>query len=361
MEFLSRWIEYLTSPATLWLFFLVFVTIMMLAAVKVVNYSTIITKHTKVSSSFISVLVLAVVASIPELTTAIFQSSTNHPDIAISNVLGSNMFNMTMTAVCDLFFIKLFVFNNLNKYNRLLVWAVFFVSATISIFVFTGFNININIFHDNVGLLPIILMLVYLLFLLFSWFNEKNSNSESENEAEEKHQKHGANVSVKLTVLLLIIYSLILVTASLLLNSCADIMVKPYAEGGYNIEPHTVGGTILSWIMAAPEILSLFLLMRKGLVSMAMSAILGAQIFNFSILFFADIFYTKESIFKMVNHDKTISWISMGIAVIATILLLKMLLRKLFKTKFQSKIFNIIASSIIIFTYLLSWILIIAV
>ncbi len=361
MNFLSNWIDFLTTKYTLWLFFLIFVAAVMWAAVKVVKYSTIITKHSKVASSFISIFVLAILASIPELTTAIFQSSTNHPDIAVSNILGSNMFNMAMTAVCDLFFLKIFIFNNLNKYNRLLVWAIFIISATISIFVFAGLNLNIKIFKFNIGLLPIILIAIYLLFLLFSWFEEKNENSQTENDPIEDHEKHPINVSIKKTILTLIIYSLILVMGSLILNSAADIMVKPFSDGGYNIEPHTIGGTLLSWIMAAPEILSLFLLMHKGLISMAMSAIFGSQIFNFSILFFADAAYKKSNIFKAVDHDNTISWISLGITVITTIFLIKMLTTKFFKNKEKLKIFNIITSSIITFVYFLSWILIIAV
>ncbi len=241
----------------------------------------------------------------------------------------------------------------------MLIIGVFVISLLISCFVFTGWNIGITINHTKIGILPIILIGVYLLFLIFSWFNDKaDPNETADNYVPEKHT-HKEPASVKLSILLLFIYSFGLIVFALLLNAAADLMVKPHAQGGYNLEPHTIGGIILSWVMATPEILSLFLLVNKGLVSMGMSAILGAQIFNFSILFFADVFYKRGPILKETLSDHSIRWISLTITIVTFIFLLKLIFGKIFKDKTKALWFHATASCLIVVSYLVSWILII--
>lgn len=55
-------------------------------------------------TSFVGTLLVAVVTSLPELSVAIAAVRIGAPDIAIANILGSNLFNMVVLAVDDVFF-----------------------------------------------------------------------------------------------------------------------------------------------------------------------------------------------------------------------------------------------------------------
>jgi cation:H+ antiporter len=58
------------------------------------------------SESFIGTLMVAAVTSLPELTVTIAAVRMGSVDIAVGNLLGSNMFNMLFLAIGDLLFFK---------------------------------------------------------------------------------------------------------------------------------------------------------------------------------------------------------------------------------------------------------------
>ncbi len=59
---------------------------------------------TGIGGSFIGVLALAFVTSLPEVSTSIAALRQNAPDLAVSNLFGSNSFNILVLAVADLFY-----------------------------------------------------------------------------------------------------------------------------------------------------------------------------------------------------------------------------------------------------------------
>ncbi len=358
MNFLENWIKYITNLGTLWLLFLVIVVIVFFGAVKVVKYSALITENSKVEGAFIGVFVIAILASIPEIVTSVFQAASDNPKIAVSNVLGSNMFNMIMTAVCDLCFLRVLIFKKLNNYNNALLFTVFGVSALISMFIFSGNDLNIHLFGIHFGILPLLLIAIYIGFLIMSWFFESSDN-ETEAELKVVKENEGVIFSAPKSWMMLSLYGMVLVIGAIILNSIADVMVLPFSEGGYHIEEDTVGGTLLSWVMAMPEIVSLFLLVKKGLVNLAVSAIVGAQIFNFSILFFADLSYYKAPIIDAVGHDKNLEIIIISILIITFLFSIKVLIGSIFKKKVIKYWWQLSISVIIVLIYIISWIIII--
>lgn len=61
-----------------------------------VNNSVIIAEHFKVSEKIISLTILAIGTSLPELVTSVTAAIKGNSDIAIGNILGSNIFNMLL-------------------------------------------------------------------------------------------------------------------------------------------------------------------------------------------------------------------------------------------------------------------------
>ena len=66
----------------------------------VVNSATDIANHFNVSQTFISICIIAVGTSLPEITTSIAAIKKNRINIAIGNLIGSNMFNTLFVIGC---------------------------------------------------------------------------------------------------------------------------------------------------------------------------------------------------------------------------------------------------------------------
>ena len=73
-----------------------------------------IAEITGVGESFIGVLALAFVTSLPEVSTSVAALRQNAPDLAISNLFGSNAFNIIVLAIADLFFTGGSLFGNMQ-------------------------------------------------------------------------------------------------------------------------------------------------------------------------------------------------------------------------------------------------------
>lgn len=67
----------------------------------VVDNAAIVAKHFNVSETFISIAIIAVGTSLPEISTAIAAIKKNRINIAVGNLVGSNMFNTLFVVGCS--------------------------------------------------------------------------------------------------------------------------------------------------------------------------------------------------------------------------------------------------------------------
>lgn len=96
----------------------------------IVDNSIIIAEHLNVSEKIISLTIIAIGTSLPELVTSVVAAIKGSSDISVGNIIGSNIFNMTfITGVAAL--IKPIVFN--VEYNTDLI--ILFI-ASIGLFLF---------------------------------------------------------------------------------------------------------------------------------------------------------------------------------------------------------------------------------
>ncbi|MBG7617312.1 MAG: hypothetical protein IZT57_02935, partial [Chloroflexi bacterium] len=85
------------------------------------------------------------------------------------------------------------------------------------------------------------------------------------------------------------------------------------------LEASFVGSLLLAIGTSAPELVVAFAALKIGNVEMALADILGSNIFNIAIIFFADIFYTEGQIFADASNVHLITagaGISMALLVI---------------------------------------------
>ena len=84
--------------------FILAAAVTVFAAIKLSNYADVLSTKTAMGGLLVGTLLLAGATSLPEVTTSVSAVLIGNPDIAIGNVVGSNMFNLFIFACFDLFY-----------------------------------------------------------------------------------------------------------------------------------------------------------------------------------------------------------------------------------------------------------------
>jgi cation:H+ antiporter len=143
-----------------------------------VGYSSGILSKTKLSGSFVGIVLISIITSIPELISQIVQSSDGKPDVAISNDLGSNAITTLVMAVSSLFLFRSAFLKNIKKDSVIL--TIITLSTTIAFTIALFFGKDIRIGKTNVfliGLVPIILLIIYIGMTIYTYYIEKKEDN----------------------------------------------------------------------------------------------------------------------------------------------------------------------------------------
>ena len=125
----------------------------------VVNNAVVVAKHFNVSETFISILIVAVGTSLPEISTSIAAIKKNRINIAIGNLIGSNMFNTLFVVGCSALInpVKLTV-------PTLLVDSAVFIIVCLTLRLFTKKKPEITAME---GFTLISIYIFYITFVIF--------------------------------------------------------------------------------------------------------------------------------------------------------------------------------------------------
>ena len=128
-----------------------------------VNNAVEVAKHFGLSEKLISVTILAVGTSLPELVTSVSAAIKGKSDIAIGNILGSNIFNMLLIIGVSAM-IKPIVYN--TSYN---LDMIFLIGGTLVLSLFPIIPPKNKMSRGN-GLVYVLIYVGYLVSLFAKWF-----------------------------------------------------------------------------------------------------------------------------------------------------------------------------------------------
>ena len=117
----------------------------------------------------IGMTVVSFATSAPELIVSIKAALLGHPDLALGNVLGSNVANLAFVLGIVILIAPIWVAKNFYKLD----WPMMFLSSLIFYF----FVVQDGILSSIEGLILVILLFVFLVFLLF--FQGKTINEDA--------------------------------------------------------------------------------------------------------------------------------------------------------------------------------------
>lgn len=252
--------------------YIVVASIVVFLSVKLSDFVDLLDKKTNLSGAFLGGILLAAVTSLPELFTSLTATIFIHDNhYVLGNILGSNLFNMVLFAIVFIFFTRSFIVKKVNKSHlyTMFFMALLYVTTVVAAFVFDFNHILLGWFNP----LSILVVVIYALSVI------KTPKESSDNEEEDS-----SKLTVKQVVLLFILFSILLIGASIGLTYVVDWISAEFSLGS------TFGGALFLGVATSlPEMTATIQLCRKKNFNAALGDILGSCVFNFIILAIADL------------------------------------------------------------------------
>lgn len=311
------------------IFFLIFAFLTIYLSIKLSIYADNLSKTSTISKAVIGGLLLAGVTALPELITCTSSILLKNPLLSLGNILGSNLFNIFITALLDIIFIKKIYTTKTTKTNYL-TYLILIINYLV-IYMFIQEKINITIL--NIGLPTIIIIILYFIYIKLL-----PKNKEEEIQIDLKPIK---NIKGKL-----LITSILMIASSVLLTT----FVNNIAQSHPSFSSGSIGAILLGITTSLPEVITFYTLISIDNYDLALQDIVGSNLFNLAILSFADIIYKTSPIYNIIDNNTT------TILFLGLIFIIISFLQNI-RTKCISKVTYIIPSIIIVSLYLYFWLI----
>ena len=303
------------------IFFLLLAFLTVILSIRLSYYGDKITKQTKVGAAFVGGLLIASITSLPEFVTSVSAVVIDNAALSFGDIVGSNMFNVFILAVYNMYFFKKDVFKNTSRKY------IFECLILITDYIFIVLGTN-NIFINFVTFFLFCAYLIYMISVL------KNKDEESNEEPDQK---------VNYVFVKFILTAVVMVFLSIMLTKEADKIAHMYPS----FSSSSIGAMLLGITTSLPEVVTTFSLLKLGNFNMAASNMLGSNIFNFLVLAISDIF-VKESHIYSYSDSYTMMYVIGGI-VTTFLLVISLILKK------NNKIVQILLSGLMILIYFSIW------
>ena len=242
------------------LIFIIAMAALIYGADFVIKESERIALHFNISSFVIGATLVAVGTSLPEMAVSMSASAKGSAGIAVANVIGSTIFNISL--VLGLVFL---LAKNIEPKRDLFAkdsaWSIF----PILIFILMGIDGRISMFD---GILFICMMGAYLLFLI---------NSNSIEQSDEDLSKDKFNW-IKTLVLLLIGFIFVIVGANFAIDSAGNI------ARGFGISEWIIGLFLVAFGTSLPELIISVKSAINNNADLAIGNIIGSNVANFTMV-----------------------------------------------------------------------------
>ncbi|MBU9713270.1 sodium:calcium antiporter [Evansella tamaricis] len=271
--------------------------ITVLCAVKLSVYADVLSERTSLGGMMVGTLLLAGATSLPEVTTSATAVFVNNPDIAVGNVLGSNLFNLLILAVLDIIYRKKRMMTNIHREHL----QTGFISLGLTGFVLVSIYLQSNITFLGVGIESYLLILFYFIGIkMMSKSNEEVTQAEVAATLETGNTTtrdyHTGAISVKNAKIGFFIAALIIFITGSLLTISGDMIAK-----STGLSSSFVGSFLIAGATSLPEVVTVIVAIQLLNYNLAVGNILGSNIFNLLILSFSDILYRDGSILSAAS------------------------------------------------------------
>ncbi len=275
-----------------WLQFTFCAALIGYAGTKLAHYGDVIASKTGWSGSWVGLILLATVTSLPELSTGISSVAlAGAPNIAVGDVLGSCMFNLSILVIADLLYRPDCLYRCASQGHIL---SAAFGVVLIGL---VGFGLLLGdkarpFSVGHVGIFALLSAILYMLAIrtIFSYETAQLHKS-----IEKKIDRY-KQLSLRQACFGYALAAAVVVSAGIWLPfiaiHLADIM------GWHNT---FVGTVFVAIATSLPELAVTISALRLGALDMAIANVLGSNLFNIFVLAIDDLFFMQGPILSHVS------------------------------------------------------------
>ena len=235
-----------------------------------VEGSSSVAKKFNVPSLIIGMTIVAMGTSLPELAVSVTASITGNNTLAVSNVSGSNIFNlMVVCGACALFAPLTIEKNTLMKEFPFSIVC----AGLLVVFGFIGMKLG-----RVDGIIFLVIFVAYLFWMIYS---AKKARSEGDKfETEEEEMAEEIKILPMWKCLLYIVGGMIAIKfgGDFVVNGASSI------AAGFGLSQTLIGLTIVALGTSLPELVTSIVAARKNEVDMALGNVIGSNIFNILLI-----------------------------------------------------------------------------
>jgi len=240
--------------------FIIAMTSLIVGADLLIDESEKIANKKKISPFIIGATLIALGTSLPEMVTSMNASMKGMGDIVISNVIGSTIFNIALV-LGIVFLISKKMEPKRDLFAKDSSWALF----PIFIFILMGLDGVISRFE---GFLLLFLMVAYILFLF--------QTNQIEEDLEEGLDS--SKVTIKTYLLIILGLGMVVIGADYTIDSAKNISIV------FGLSEWVIGMFLIAFGTSLPELVVGIKAALKNKADMAIGAIIGSNVANFSIV-----------------------------------------------------------------------------
>lgn len=288
----------------MWISFILLIVglvLILLGADALVNGASAVARKYGISEFVVGLTIVGIGTSAPELIVSAISAINGSSDIAIGNVVGSNISNVFMILGVTAIIAPITLTRSNLKYDlpiALGVSLLLFVLAYDSIFLGKEFNVISR--WDG-----LILIAMFVLFMIYSF---KSSDSSEQNE--ESAESENGQVNIVKSVLLIVCGLVGLVLGGrLFVNSGSDI------ARGFGVSDAFIGITVMAVGTSLPELAASVNAAIKKKGQMALGNVIGSNIFNILLIL------GTSSIIRPLTLGG-ITMIDMGMMILTTVMIM---------------------------------------
>ncbi|MBM7579104.1 sodium:calcium antiporter [Jeotgalibacillus terrae] len=280
------------------------------AALKLSTYADVISTKTSMGGVLVGTILLAGATSLPEVTTSFSAVWIGNNDIAVGNLLGSNLFNVFILSCFDLYYRKKQLF--LQASHDHLYTAGIGLLLTFLIMISLTLRIDYTIF--GVGIDSLLIAVIYLAKILILGRLSKTNQLVTQPEKPPLTTPDSSDMmmSVKQAAVRFTIAAIVIMGAGTLLSITGDQIALITGLGS-----SFIGSFLVAAATSFPEAVAVFTALRLKNINMAMGSILGSNIFNLFIIAGSDLVYRDGAIISTVSSSHLTT--SIGIFILSLI------------------------------------------
>lgn len=282
----------------LWIAFLLCTAVIVYSGSRLSRYGDILAEKTGMGRTWIGLILMASVTSLPELITGISSITfADVPDIAVGDVLGSCVFNMLILSFLDAWYRQAPLSTKVHHGNILSGGIGVLLLSIVATSLFAGHHINAVAW---IGLYSPVFFIIYLIAMKLIYSYEKRQLAAYMKEvAIEKRYK---DITLKSALTGYALNAVIVIVAAVFLPKIGEGLAEMTGLG-----QTFVGNIFIALSTSLPEVVVSIAAVKMDAVNLAIGNLFGSNIFNIFILAIDDFLFTQGPLLLFANKNHIIS------------------------------------------------------